>query len=67
MADERETSKRFGRRASGEPAPAVTPPDRGAIKRSQTVSTVLVAGAGLAAALVAGRARGRLRIMGTPA
>ncbi|PXW64217.1 DUF1190 domain-containing protein [Methylobacterium sp. B4] len=49
MADERAPSKRFGRRISGEPAPAVTPPDRGAIKRSQTVSTVLVAGAGLAA------------------
>lgn len=49
MAEDRETARGFGRRASGRSTPAVTPPDRAATKRSQTVSTVLVAGAGLAA------------------
>ncbi|MCP1557529.1 UNVERIFIED_ORG: uncharacterized protein YgiB involved in biofilm formation [Methylobacterium sp. SuP10 SLI 274] len=49
MADDCETGHGFGRRRPDEPAPAVTPPDRGTSKRSQTVSTVLVASAGLAA------------------
>ena len=49
MADDREARADFGRRRPLEPAPAVTPPDTAASKRSQTVSTVLVASAGLAA------------------
>ncbi|AMB47998.1 DUF1190 domain-containing protein [Methylobacterium sp. AMS5] len=49
MADDRENRAEFGRRRPTDPAPAVTPRDRGASKRSQTVSTVLVASAGLAA------------------
>jgi uncharacterized protein YgiB involved in biofilm formation len=49
VADDREAQADFGRRRPAEPAPAVTPPDRSASKRSQTVSTVLVASAGLAA------------------
>lgn len=49
MADDREAWAKFGRRRPLEPAPAVTSPDEAASKRSQTVSTVLVASAGLAA------------------
>ena len=49
MADDREARANFGLRRPLEPAPAVTPPDTAASKRSQTVSTVLVASAGLAA------------------
>jgi uncharacterized protein YgiB involved in biofilm formation len=49
VADDREAQADFGRRRPAEPAPAVSPPDRSASKRSQTVSTVLVASAGLAA------------------
>ncbi|KQO88413.1 hypothetical protein ASF56_05545 [Methylobacterium sp. Leaf122] len=49
MADDREARAKFGRRRPLEPAPAVTSPDTAASKRSQTVSTVLVASAGLAA------------------
>lgn len=49
MTDERETAQGFGQRTPSEPAPAVTPPDRHATKRSRTVSMGLVAGAGLAA------------------
>ncbi|MCJ2031120.1 DUF1190 domain-containing protein [Methylobacterium sp. J-043] len=54
MADERETSGDFARRSPSRSTPAVTPPDRAATKRSQTVSTVLVAGAGLAALSLGG-------------
>ncbi|ACK85886.1 DUF1190 domain-containing protein [Methylorubrum extorquens] len=49
MADDREARANFGRQRPLEPAPAVTPPGTAASKRSQTVSTVLVASAGLAA------------------
>ncbi|ARO53614.1 hypothetical protein B2G69_05265 [Methylorubrum zatmanii] len=49
MADDREAWANFGRRRPLEPALAVTSPDTAASKRSQTVSTVLVASAGLAA------------------
>ncbi len=49
MADDREARENFGRRRPAQSSPAAAPQDKAVSKRSQTVSTVLVASAGLAA------------------